>query len=153
MSLTKPCVSCFVYIVTGSKPNYDLSYSVSVQQSRLNIWLSTLFYRLWIDYLPVKMWACALCLYKGECNAIFFLLFGRQVHKKESKLEIMTNVGKSQMQLRIMHIFIWIKTNDLLIFNKYVWLIVKHMQGIKFHVNNSFVYASFTQCLLCTNDY
>ena len=36
----------------------------------------------------------------------FCLLFGRQVHKKESKLEIMTNVGKSQMQLRIMHLFI-----------------------------------------------
>lgn len=71
--VTKPWTGCFVYIFTGRKPNYDLPQIV-----KHNIWLLTPFLQN-INCLPASK----------KVTMSMFLEY--QVHKKVSKLEIMTS--------------------------------------------------------------
>lgn len=94
--LKEPSVCCFVYNFTGRKTK-----SVSVQHFILNIWLLTSFQNInWLSARKnvsmhpvftkekmsiVPVWGPFL-----HKNLLFIYFLEQQVHKKESKLEIMT---------------------------------------------------------------
>lgn len=99
MSL-KPWLAHFLYISTGSKPNYDLPKTFHVKRMAIkkslqninrlpttkNVSTYPVFIREKISIAPVSR--------PFPYNVFVHVLEG-QVHKKESKLQIMTDLGKS----------------------------------------------------------